>query len=168
MRSVRKIRTVQELLDLFEMVPYHGSVSFEKLREELIESRVREATTYLGLLRRRRRSYPSYDNPNLFLELAKDRVSFAQKVGIWTKSDDKISLTEYGRQQKRQLKHHDVQNRKALVLKLLLSSSYVGYANFIDTLSRLGGSIMIPRKFQGRRSQSHGIPLLSGLHCRGC
>jgi hypothetical protein len=149
-RSVRKIRTVQELLDLFEIVPYHGSVPFEKLREELIESRVREATTYLGLLRRKLRSYPSHDNPELFLQLAKDRVSFAQIVGIWTKSDNEISLTDYGRQLKRQLKHHDVQKRKVLLLELLLSSSYVGYANFIEILAKYSGSIMIPRKFQSR------------------
>src|SRR2546428_9396389 len=94
--SVRKIRTVREILDLFEVVPYRESIRFEKLRKALIEARVREGTTYLGLLRRRWKSYPSYDNPSMFMELAKDRVSFAQIVGIWKKSGNGIWLTAYG------------------------------------------------------------------------
>ena len=116
-RSVRKIRRVAEIEELIRMVEPGVTVTPEVVRENLIRSRMRTGQTYLGLTRRRVKSYPTFARPNSFLQLASDRIAFARKIGIWEGDSESISLTPLGKELKRVL---ETPGRKNRILETLL------------------------------------------------
>lgn len=150
--SVRKVRTVNEIRDLFTLVPPDGMISAEKLRQALIQARVRRSSIYLGLTRRRGKGAPSYDDSRKFGCLLEDRKSFAKRLGIWKISNDGISLTKCGQSIKSELEYSP--NRtNSILLELLLESPYSAYGSFLERLAAKGGKFVIAEEFQSRKKK---------------
>lgn len=150
--SVRKVRTIDEIKDLFTLVPSGGKIPTEKLRQALIQARVRRSGIYLGLTRKRAKGSPSYDDSHKFTSLADDRKSFARRLGIWKISNDRISLTERGESIKSELEQSP-DRTNSILLDLLLESPYVAYGSFLERLAAKGGKFIIAGMFQSRKKE---------------
>lgn len=161
-RSVRKIRTVRELSDLLRIVPKSKPISIEILRQELVKARLHEVATYLGLLRRRRRSYPTFEDESSLLELAKDRIAFANTVGIWQARGGRISLTPKGQLLKRELDSGDSPVDVKL-LQMVIESPYQSYQGFLENMARHGGLVRVAGKNLNRRKGARNLVHSSGF-----
>jgi hypothetical protein len=160
--SVRKIRTVRELADLMRIVPSSRSIPIETLRRELVDARLHEAATYLGLLRRRRKSNPRLEDQTALLELAKDRVAFANALGIWLTRAGRISLTTKGQLLKRELEHDKPSSETAL-LQLILESQYKSYRKFLKNMAGNRGSVTIAGESLNRTKSARNFVRKSGF-----
>jgi hypothetical protein len=133
-------------------VPSHGAIPSEKLRQALLEARVRRSSIYLGLTRKRAKGSPSYTDTTKFSRLLDDRKSFARRLGIWKISNDRISLTNYGEMVKKLLERSpDMTN--SILLDLLLKSPYVAYRSFLERLAVLGGRFRIDGIYKSRKKE---------------
>lgn len=150
--SVRKIRTIEELNNMFSPFFSKRAVSAEELRQELIQTRVRRSSIYLGLTRKRAKGFPSYENVSKFSKLLNDRISFAKKLGVWKTSKDEVSLTEYGINVRNQLKQTPSESDRIL-FNLILESPYAAYRCFLERLAALGGKFQIEEKYESRGNE---------------
>src|SRR6266568_1088905 len=124
--SVRKIRTIVELLDLFSVFGNRNEIDHDTLRESLTSARTKQMGFYLGT---RRRGVPNIrwqsDDPNAMTRLISDRTSFARALGIWTMFNSTIRLSSLGRSLKERISSS--RDPRSILLGLLMRSKYAAY-----------------------------------------
>jgi hypothetical protein len=152
--SVRKVRSVNEIVDLVQTIPSYGKIDREDLRRQLTERRRRTSGMYLSVTRKKSRYFRNFSTQDQYSELMKDRIAFAKGVGIWSVAATHISLTDYGRRLKMKLSELKEPYEHIAIFNLLFISKYKAYKKFLLRISELGGSVSIEGKFEKRAGNS--------------
>jgi hypothetical protein len=142
--SVRKVRSMAQIMALLEAASKVKSrvAYYETVRNSLIEQHIAYEKSRL---RGAQASYRPLGSIRAGLKsLTRDNMSFLKKTGLVKVTDDRIQLPRNSRALLTLWRKRELKELKKRVLRLVLTSEYHAYMEFLLNLQRLAGKITLP------------------------
>lgn len=150
--SVRKVRSLAQIMALIEAVTMAGTKYRIGLRESLVEQ-------HINLERARQRGaqtgYRPFEQIRSSLHaLTEDNLSFLKRTSFVRELHEKLVLSADSRKMLAAWRKGDVTKARDVATKRMLLSPYKAYFSFIQNMEKIGGSYILRGRGQKRTRAS--------------